>query len=728
MTTAGNLTAVFVQQAQKTFFAGPTTGSPADPAFRGIEITDLPALAQGSVYVGTGLGGVVAGTLNGYNGITITSDSLGTINITGSNGTLTFVDLAVPAEWTIAGSPLTGSGGTITLSKASQNKNHFWAGPVSGPSAQPAFRELDVADLAPLNMTDGQLIIGYAGGAPVLGNLMNGSNIVITNTPGGILISASLNTSAIGTVYSVDLALPASVFNTTGGPVTSSGTLTGAFVDQAANVFFAGPTFGAASTPSFRSMVLADLPALLDGQIYVGQDGNGATISALTQGPGIVIANTAGSTFISTNISVGLSLPASIFSVSNSPVTGFGTLTGTLSTQSANAVFAGPVSGGAATPTFRSLVLADLPALGNGQLYIGNGGVPTVSSLSAGTGITITPGPGTLTITNAVAATPVAANLVYAGPVTGGPALPVFRALDVGDLTTGILPIARGGTNSGSALNNDRIMVSSGGSIVEAAALTNGQLLIGSTGGAPVGATLTGTANRVLVSNGAGSITLSTPQDIHTAATPTFASAFLTATTNQLTLGTTNTVTLSATAPNASRTYTLHDAGANANLVLGTGGALTVTNTGSTNQVLVKSGTTTASWQTPVAFITSAIIFAGQQSTLSPVNGTTHTYTVIAGKTYKLEVQSYGLRSGGNVVADIYYDASAVGTASTWGNIAQVARQNYQMAANELYVFSGWTVLTTTTTTLRVVLRTDMSILTGTLTMSNYGTFLTLLD
>lgn len=52
---------------------------------------------------------------------------------------------------------------------------------------------------------------------------------------------------------------------------------------------------------------------------------------------------------------------------------------------------------------------------------------------------------------------------------------------------------------------------------------TNGQFLIGSTGSAPVLGTLTGTANQVTVTNGAGSITLSTPQNIGTASSPTFA-------------------------------------------------------------------------------------------------------------------------------------------------------------------------------------------------------------
>jgi len=49
-----------------------------------------------------------------------------------------------------------------------------------------------------------------------------------------------------------------------------------------------------------------------------------------------------------------------LFSISGSPITESGTFTFTLSTQAANRVFAGPTSGGAATPTFRTLVKEDI--------------------------------------------------------------------------------------------------------------------------------------------------------------------------------------------------------------------------------------------------------------------------------------------------------------------------------------------------------------------------------
>src|SRR6266850_2147726 len=51
-----------------------------------------------------------------------------------------------------------------------------------------------------------------------------------------------------------------------------------------------------------------------------------------------------------------------LYTITGSPITTSGTITETLNTQAANLVFAGPSSGGAATPTFRTLVSADMPA------------------------------------------------------------------------------------------------------------------------------------------------------------------------------------------------------------------------------------------------------------------------------------------------------------------------------------------------------------------------------
>jgi hypothetical protein len=99
-------------------------------------------------------------------------------------------------------------------------------------------------------------------------------------------------------------------------------------------------------------------------------------------------------TSLGTVTSVGLSLP-SIFTVSGSPVTTSGTLTGTLVAQGQNTFFAGPTTG-TATPTFRALVAGDIPSLPasiitSGTLPVARGGTngtatPTAGAVAYGTG------------------------------------------------------------------------------------------------------------------------------------------------------------------------------------------------------------------------------------------------------------------------------------------------------------------------------------------------------
>ncbi len=82
--------------------------------------------------------------------------------------------------------------------------------------------------------------------------------------------------------------------------------------------------------------------------------------------------------------SVGLAAPASILTVSGSPVTTSGTLTLSLATQNANKVWAGPTTGADATPTFRALVAADIPA-GLGYLTSINTDTTAAQLLTVGT-------------------------------------------------------------------------------------------------------------------------------------------------------------------------------------------------------------------------------------------------------------------------------------------------------------------------------------------------------
>jgi hypothetical protein len=134
------------------------------------------------------------------------------------------------------------------------------------------------------------------------------------------------------------------------------------------------------------------------------------------------------------------------------------------------------------------------------------------------------------------------------------------------------------------------------------AAATNGQLLIGRTGLTPVAGTLTGTANQIVVVNGAGTITLSTPQSINTTSSPTFANLTLTTPTvnGMLYIGAAGVVTSTAQPTNGQ-------------LLIGSSSAVPVlaTLTGTLHQVNVTNGAGTITLSTPQAIdTTSSVVFA----------------------------------------------------------------------------------------------------------------------
>ena len=90
-----------------------------------------------------------------------------------------------------------------------------------------------------------------------------------------------------------------------------------------------------------------------------------------------------------------------------------------------------------------------------------------------------------------------------------GAAAAAFGALDLANANavTGALPHGKGGTGLTGTPSNGQVPIGNGSGYALAA--------------------LAGTTNRVSVTNGAGTITLSTPQDTHTGASPTFAGATL---------------------------------------------------------------------------------------------------------------------------------------------------------------------------------------------------------
>lgn len=219
----------------------------------------------------------------------------------------------------------------------------------------------------------------------------------------------------------------------------------------------------------------------------------------------------------------------------------------------------------------------------NGQMLLGQTGAAptwntmsgdaTLSAAGALTLATVTvpkggTGVATLTSNGVLIGNGTSAITVTAEGATGIPLVGITGA----DPAFGTASVAGGGTGA-TTLTDGGIMLGSGtGAVTVTAQPTDGQLLIGKTAADPVLATLTGTANQVVVTGGAGTITLSAPQDLAAASSPTFAALTLTA---------------PLTVPNGgSGAATFTDGG----ILLGSGvGAFTVTGQPTNGQLLIGS-------------------------------------------------------------------------------------------------------------------------------------------
>lgn len=428
VTTTGTLGLSLATQAANTFFSGPPSGGLSTPVFRTIASADFPAgvvpnaaLANNNITItpGTGLtgGGTIA--LGGSATIGIATGTANTL--TGFNSGGTFSGVTVGSGLTLSGGTLaavTGGGGTVTT--VSVVTANGLAGTVANASTAPAITL----------------------SCPVTGLLKSN----------GTTIAAAV----AGTDY-----LSSNQTITVSGVVTGSGTtaISTTYPSQAANLFLAGPTTGAATAPTFRAPVAADFPAgvianaaLANSSITVtagtGLAGGGSvalggtTTLNMAAGTNNSLAgyNNTG-VFSGVTVGSGLSLSAGTLTATSSG----GSVT-TVSIASANG-FAGTVTNPTTTPaiTLSTTITGILKGNGTGIFaatagtdYLNANQTITLSGAVTGSGTTAI----TATFPNATA------NTFLAGPTTGAAATPAMRVLVSADFPNGVVTNAALANNS----------------------------------------------------------------------------------------------------------------------------------------------------------------------------------------------------------------------------------------------------------------------------------------
>jgi hypothetical protein len=148
------------------------------------------------------------------------------------------------------------------------------AAAISGTKIVPDFGAQDIRTEGVLELSNGTYLATIQPGASTTENITfrlpdnNGADNAVLATDGAGNLRWS--SSGTGSVTRVGLTVPTDIFSVSPAEITTQGDFEITKANQAANQVYAGPETGADAEPTFRSLVLADLPAITPADIGLG--------------------------------------------------------------------------------------------------------------------------------------------------------------------------------------------------------------------------------------------------------------------------------------------------------------------------------------------------------------------------------------------------------------------------------------------------------------------------
>ncbi len=422
--------------------------------------TGLNTYAKGQIVYSDAINSL-AGLGIGSNGTVLTANS-----VTGlpewkalpASG-VTSVAATVPSFLTVSGSPITATG-TLAFDLATQAAGTVFTGPASGVNTAPSFRSLvstDIPNLDAAKITTGSFSntqIPNLDASKIATGLFASSlipNLDASKITTGTIDSARLPALAAADIPNLDAAkITTGVFNAARIPAIASSSVPNLDASKITTGSFGVARGGTGITSNAKGDILYGDAINSLATLGIGSTGQVLSVNAA----GLPVWGALPASGVT---SVGLSLP-SIFNVAGTPVTASGTIAATLATQTANTFFAGPSSGAATAPSFRSLAAADIPNLDASQVTTGifsAARIPAVSSSSI-------PDLDAAKITTGIFNIARIPNIPAAN-VVGTFASSSVPSLDASKITSGIFGVARGGTGLSSVGANGTVLTVSGG-------------------------------------------------------------------------------------------------------------------------------------------------------------------------------------------------------------------------------------------------------------------------